>query len=402
MKFKYKAQNNEGQLQQGIVEASSTRAAKELLIQNSLKIVLLEEIKEIPIFSSFLRIWEGVRPKEFVIFSRQLSTLIDSKVPLLSSLHSIANQTENRYFAIKINSVIVDIDGGASLSDAMAKNPETFTPFYVNMVKAGEASGTLQKALNDLADNTEKNYELTAKLRGAMYYPGFILTAMVVVGFVVMTFVMPKLLVILKEANVELPLQTKILIWISDFMVSYWWAVGIAIAFGVSGIMYYIKTEEGKKEYDQLILKIPVINKILHNVYIARFSENLSTLIQSGLPITTALLITSDVVGNYVYQEIIREAAEEIKKGGGIADVLNKYEIIPPVVVQMVRVGEHTGRIEFTLGKVTKFYLAETDRMVKNFSTLIEPMIMVVLAVGVGILVSAVLLPIYQVATSIT
>ncbi len=402
MKFKYKAQNKGGQLQQGIVEASSTRAARELLIQNSLSIVSLEEIKEIPLFSGLLRLWEGVRPKEFVIFSRQLSTLIDSKVPLLSALHSIANQTENRYFALKINSVIVDIDGGSSLSEAMAKNSDTFTPFYVNMVKAGEASGTLQKALNDLADNTEKNYELTAKLRGAMYYPGFILSAMVVVGFVIMSFVMPKLLVILKEANTELPIQTKALIAVSDFMASYWWAVGIALIFGVVGISYYIKTDEGKKEFDQLSLKIPIINKILHNVYIARFSENLSTLIQSGLPITTALMITSDVVGNYVYQQIIREAAEEIKKGGGIADVLNKYEIIPPVVVQMVRVGEHTGRIEFTLGRVTKFYLAETDRMVKNFSSLIEPVLMVFLAIGVGILVSAVLLPIYQVATSIT
>ncbi|MBT3356513.1 type II secretion system F family protein [bacterium] len=402
MKFKYKAQNKGGQLQQGIVEASSTRSAKELLIQNGLSIVSLDEIKEVPLISSLLRIWEGVRPKEFVIFARQLSTLIDSKVPLLSALHSIANQTENKYFALKINSVIVDIDGGSSLSEAMAKNPETFTQFYVNMVKAGEASGTLQKALNDLADNTEKNYELTAKLRGAMYYPGFILGAMIVVGFVVMAFVMPKLLVILKESNVELPLQTKLLIAISDFMANYWWAVGIAMIFGISGVMYYIKTDEGKKEFDQLILKIPIIKKILHNVYIARFSENLSTLIQSGLPITTALLITSDVVGNHVYKEIIRESAEEIKKGGGIADVLNKYEIIPPVVVQMVRVGEHTGRIEFTLSRVTKFYLAETDRMVKNFSTLIEPILMVILAVGVGLLVSAVLLPIYQVATSIT
>ncbi len=402
MKFKYKAQNKSGQLQQGIVEASSTRAAKELLIQNNLSIVSLEEVKEIPLFSGLLRIWEGVRPKEFVIFSRQLSTLIDSKVPLLSALHSIANQTENRYFALKINSVIVDIDGGSSLSEAMAKNSDTFTPFYVNMVKAGEASGTLQKALNDLADNTEKNYELTAKLKGAMYYPAFILSAMVIVGFIIMSFVMPKLLVILKESNVTLPIQTRILIAVSDFMANYWWAVGIAVIFGISGIIYYIKTEEGQREFDQLKLKVPIINKILHNVYIARFSENLSTLIQSGLPITTALMITSDVVGNYVYQQIIREAAEEIKKGGGIADVLNKYEIIPPVVVQMVRVGEHTGRIEFTLSRVTTFYLSETDRMVKNFSSLIEPILMVFLAIGVGILVSAVLLPIYQVATSIT
>jgi len=401
MKFKYKGRNKAGVLQQGIVEASSTRSAQELLVRNGLSISKLKEIKEIPVISGIMRIWEGVRPREFVIFSRQLSTLIDSKVPLLTALHSIANQTENKFFAIKLNSVIVDIDGGSSLSEALAKHPDVFSKFYVNMVKAGESSGTLQKALNDLADNMEKNYELTSKLRGAMYYPGFILSAMVVVGFIVMSFVMPRLLTILDEAHVDLPLQTKILIAISKFLAVYWWAVAMVAIAGIMSMVYYIRTEDGKKEYDQFILKVPIIKKILHDVYIARFSENLCTLIQSGLPITTALLITSDVVGNEVYRKIIREAAEEIKKGGGIAEVLNKYEIIPPVVVQMVRVGEHTGRIDFALSKITIFYVQETDRMVKNFSTLIEPILMVILAIGVGLLVSAVLLPIYQVATSI-
>ncbi len=401
MKFKYKAQNKKGEVQKGVVEAVSRKSAAELLFRNGLSIISLNESKEIPIISSVLRLWEGVRPKEFVIFSRQLATLVDSRVPLLMSLQSIANQNENKYFALKISSIMVDIDGGMSLSEAMAKHPETFSKFYVNMVKAGEASGTLQRALNDLADNIEKNYELTSKLRGAMYYPGFILGAMIAVGFLVMTFVMPKLLVILVEAEVQLPIQTRVLIATSNFLASYWWAVLIVAVAGIFGLTYYLKTDDGKREYDQIILKIPVVSKILHDVYIARFSENLATLIKSGLPITTSLLITSDVVGNEVYREIIREAAEEIKKGGAIADVLDRNEVIPPVVVQMVQVGEQTGRIDFTLAKVTDFYTKEADRMVKNFSSLIEPILMVVLAIGVGILVSAVLLPIYQAATSI-
>jgi type IV pilus assembly protein PilC len=269
------------------------------------------------------------------------------------------------------------------------------------MIRAGESSGTLQKSLNDLADNVEKNYELTAKLRGALYYPGFILSAMFAVGFLMMAFVMPKLLEILKESQVTLPLQTRILIAVSDFFASYWWAVAIGMIGAIIAFIYYIKTDEGKKEYDYWILKIPIVKAMLHNVYIARFAENLSTLIQSGLPITTALMITSDVVGNEVYREIILESASQIKKGGAIAETLNQHDEIPPVVVQMVRVGEHTGRIDYTLSKITDFYTKETDRMVKNFSSLIEPVLMVILAIGVGILVSAVLLPIYQVATSI-
>lgn len=401
MKYKYKARSKDGQSQQGVVEAGSSRTAKEVLMKNGLTLVSLSEAREIPVISSIMRTWEGVRPREFVIFARQLSVLIDSKVPLLSALNSIATQIDNRFFALKINSIIVDIDGGSSFSDALAKHPDAFSKFYINMVRAGEASGTLQKALNDLADNVEKNYELTAKLRGALYYPGFILSAMIAVSFLMMSFVIPKLLEILEETQVTLPLQTRILIAVSGFCANYWWAIAAAMIGGVIAFVYYIKTEDGKKEYDQWILRIPIVKTMLHNVYIARFSENLATLIQSGLPITTGLLITSDVVGNEVYRKIIREAANEIKKGGGIAEVLNRYDEIPPVVVQMVRVGEHTGRIDYTLTKITEFYTKETDRMVKNFSSLIEPTLMIILAVGVGIIVSAVLLPIYQVATSI-
>jgi type IV pilus assembly protein PilC len=401
MKFKYQAKNRQGEIQKGFIEAVSKNSATQICTEKGLQITSLEEIKESNLYAGVLRAWQGVKAKEFVIFSRQLATLIDSKVPLLSALHSISVQTENSFFALKIREIMAEVDGGSSFSEALSKHPDVFSKFYVNMVKAGEASGNLQKTLNDLADNIEKNYELTSKLKGAMYYPAFILSAMVVVGFVVMTFVMPKLLTILKEADVTLPIQTRMLIWVSDFCASYWWAIIIVAIAVIVGLTYYLKTEDGKRELDQIILKIPVLNKIFSNIYIARLAENLSTLVQSGLPITSALLITSDVVGNEVFRQVIREAAESIKKGGAIAETFAKYDIIPPVVTQMIKVGEDTGRIDFTLGKVTEFYMKESDNMVKNFSSLIEPIIMVILAIGVGILVSAVLLPIYQVASSI-
>jgi len=259
----------------------------------------------------------------------------------------------------------------------------------------------LQKALNDLADNIEKNYDLSNKLKSAMYYPGFILSAMLLVGFLMMSFVIPKLLEILRETDVVLPIQTRILIAVSDFFSAYWWAIGPAIAGAIGALVYYIKTEDGRREFDQLILKIPIFNKILKNIYVARFSENLTGLLKSGLTINVALNITSDVIGNNVYREAIREVVQDIKKGDKIGEAFEQYGIFPPIVVQMLQVGESTGRIEFTLSKITDFYTKEADTMVKNFSSLIEPVIMVILAVGVGILVSAVLLPIYQVATSI-
>ncbi len=401
MKFKYEAVNKKGETQKGFIDAPTKSKAIEICINNNLKVTSIKETEAGMLLLSVLKFWEGVKAKEFVIFSRQLATMIDAKVPLISALHSIAEQMDNRFFAMKIRKIIVDVDGGSSFSEALGKHPDVFSKFYVNMVKAGEVSGSLQKNLNNLADNIEKNYELTSKLKGAMYYPAFIFSAMVVVGFAMMAFVMPKLLEILEESNAELPLQTKVLIAVSGFMASYWWAVAIVLIGAVIGFIYYIKTEDGKREFDQIVIKLPIVGRILNNIYIARFAENLSTLIQSGLPITTALMITSDVIGNEVYRSIIREAAEEIKKGGEISEVLGQYELIDPIVVQMTKIGEETGRIDMTLQKVTSFYIKESENMVKNFSSLIEPVIMVILAVGVGILVSAVLLPIYQVATSI-
>ena len=403
MKFYFKAKNKAGDLQEGFVNAINETYALNVLAKKNLVALKLEK-READKFSPLaylLKLWERPGAKEFVIFSRQLAVLIDSKVSLLVSLATISDQMENRFFALRVRSIMSDVDGGLSFSEALEKYPDTFSKFYVNMVKAGETSGNLNKVLNDLADNIEKNYELTSKLKGAMYYPGFIFSAMVVVGFLVMSFVMPKLLEILKESNAVLPIQTRILIFCSDFLASYWWAVLLAMIGGVVALTYYLKTEDGKNEFDHFILKVPIINKILNNIYVARFTENFSVLIQSGLPVTTALLITSDVVGNEVYRSILREAVEAIKKGDTMAKVFSRYEIIPPIVTQMIGVGENTGRMDYVMKKITGFYSSEADRMVKNFSTLIEPVIMVILAIGVGILVSAVLLPIYQVATSI-
>jgi type II secretory pathway component PulF len=217
-----------------------------------------------------------------------------------------------------------------------------------------------------------------------------------------MAFVMPSLLEILKEnENITLPLQTRILIWLSDFFSAYWWALGPVIIAGFVAFFYYIKTEDGRKEFDRVILKIPVFSKILENIYVARFSENLTSLLKNGLTINVALNITADVIGNDVYREAIKDAVYRVKKGDKIGEVFENYDIFPPIVIQMIQVGESTGRIDYSLAKITDFYTKEADTMVKNFSSLIEPVIMIILALGVGLLVSAVLLPIYQVSQSI-
>jgi type IV pilus assembly protein PilC len=211
MRFNYKAKNSSGGTQRGIIDA-------QIWLVGS------------PVGYTLRKLWEGVKPAEFVLFSRQLSVLIDARVPLLSALQTIGNQTQNSFLASKINLIMHDVDGGSSFSEALARHPDVFSNFYVYMVKAGEASGTLQKVLNDLADNIEKNYELTARLKSAMYYPGFILFSMFVTGFIVMTFVMPKLLTLLEGADkATLPIQTRVVIWTSNFLADYWWAVLIVL-----------------------------------------------------------------------------------------------------------------------------------------------------------------------------
>lgn len=402
MKFKYLVFDSKNKKQKGFVKAENRREAMEILKKSDFKIVSLEVERTSSFQANLNKIFEGISAKDFVVFSRQLSILIDSNVPIIQALRAISTQTGNSLLASILQQVIADIEGGASISEALEKHPAVFSKFYINMVKAGEISGNLQKALNDLADNIEKNYDLTNKLKSAMYYPGFIFSAMLVVGFLMMAFVIPKLLEILKEnESIVLPIQTRILIWVSDFFAAYWWALGPALIGLVIAMVYYVRTEDGKREFDQWILKVPIISQILEYIYIARFSENLTSLLKSGLTINVALNITADVIGNDVYREVIKDTVYRVKKGDKVAESLDRYNLFPPIVIQMLEVGESTGRIDYSLSKVTEFYTKEADTMVKNFSSLIEPVIMVILAIGVGILVSAILLPIYQVSQSI-
>lgn len=401
MKFKYKARNQAGTLQEGVVEASTLANATAVLQQHNLVVTAIEPVKEEGILSIFSRFWEGVSDKEFVIFSRQLAVMIDARVPLMTAIKGVAEQTANPYFARVLSFVLFDIDEGKSLSESLKKHPEVFSDLYVNMVQSGEVSGNLQKALVDLANNIEKNYTLTQRVKGVLYYPAFVLSAFLVVAFLMLTFVIPKLMTMLEETNAKLPVTTRALISIGNFMQHWWWAVLLAVFCGVVLAIYYSSTEEGKKELDIIKLKMPIIGRVLGYIYLARFSENLSTLAKSGLPIVNALQISGRVVGNFKFEQDILEAAERVKSGGTISEVLQKKNNFPPIMTQMIKVGEETGRLDSTLMIMSKFYSREADQIVSNLSSIIEPVLIVILGVGVGILVFSIIIPIYNIAQSI-
>jgi type IV pilus assembly protein PilC len=333
-----------------------------------------------------------------MMFFRQLSILIEAKVPITASLQAIKNQTSNKYFEKIIEEIINDIQDGLALSDALKKHRNIFSVMSINIIKAGEVSGNLKKSVAYVADNIEKNYAMASKVKSALMYPLIVLIVFFVIGFIVITFIVPKLTTMIKTMNADIPWYTQGLIIVSDFMAAYWWAVLIVIFGFIGGLVYYLKTEDGQREWDQIKIKLPIFGEVFRNVYIARFADNLAILLTSGIPIIKALNTVSSVIGNSVYETIFLKAADEVKVGGSMSDALRRYHEIPPIVSQMVHIGEESGQIDLVLGHIARFYTQETDEATKNLSALIEPVLMVIIGVGVGFLAFSVIMPIYNLA----
>lgn len=402
MKFYFKAKNEKGEIKEGKVEAINEETAVSILQSSQLIPILIEqENKKVGLNTDLKRIWEGVKPVEIAVFFRQFSTLVDAKVSIVSALQAIEEQMDNKYLKEIILGVVKDVQDGMPLSEALGKNSSVFTPLMVNMVRAGEVSGNLQRSLAFIADNTEKNQELTSKIKSALAYPGFVLGSSVLIGFLVFSFVLPKLTGVFKDLEVEIPWHTKILMTVGDFMSTWWWAILILLVGIVMGIVYYFKTEEGRKEFDQFSIKIPIVGNLFKYIYISRFAENLSVLLAGGIPIVRALMIVSDVVGNSLYQALILKAADEVKKGGSISSIFMRSTEIPPIVSRMIKIGEETGKISDVLKNISEFYNRETDRITRNFSSLIEPVLILFLGIGVAVLVFSILMPIYSMAGQI-
>lgn len=399
MKFSFKAKTSLGEIKEGRIEATNSEAAVNMLQEKGLVPLMIEKETEVPqILKDLQHVWDGVSLRDLSIFYRQLATLIEAKVSIISALRAVGDQSDNVYLNTVIKEMVNDIEDGMTFSEAMSKHPEVFATLAVSMVKAGELSGNLQRSVTFLADNAEKNYELNAKIRGALFYPLFVLSAAVVIGFVVFTVVLPKLTGIFKDFKVEIPWYTKAFMNIGDFMSSFWWVVALIMITVVGVFFYYIKTADGRKEWDVIKMKIPVIGKLFQYVYLARFSENLAVLLEGGIPIVRSLVIVSEVVDSTTYESVILKAADEVKTGGSMSTVFGRSSVFPPIVSQMVKIGEDSGKISEVLTNMSKFYGQETDRITRNLSVLLEPILITGLGLGVGVLVFSVLMPIYNIA----
>jgi type IV pilus assembly protein PilC len=283
----------------------------------------------------------------------------------------------------------------------MAKRPKVFSNFFVSVVRSGETSGKLDEVLNYLADELEKDYDMMSKIRGAMIYPAFVFCGLGGVGVMMMVFVVPKLTAILTETGVQLPIATRILIGLSGFLQSYWWLLIIILLGGVVGIKLFTNTAAGKAFIDTALLKLPIFGHLFQRIYLVRFTRSLQTLIVGGVSISKGLRITADVVTNQVYKDIITQTIKEVEDGNSISSIFMERKEIPRMVSQMMSIGEKTGRLDIILSRITDFYSREINNMLANLMTLMEPIIMVVMGIAVGIMVAAVILPMYNMAQGV-
>ncbi len=395
MLFDYRATTSQGQEVIGQIEAQNKPEAIKILSEQGYIILELQRQKKIDLMNLELPFLNRIKTKDLVMFSRQLAVMSSATLPIVQALRILVDQTDNPRFKRIISEIADDVDGGEKLSTAMERH-HVFSPFYIAMVKSGETSGSLDKVLNYLADEQEKDYAMMSKIKGAMIYPAFILSALTGVGIIMMVFVVPKITAILQETGGQLPIATRILIGTSDFMVKYWWELLILLIGIFVGFKYLMRQPVAKKYWDYLKLKLPVFGPLFQKIYLVRFMRSMATLVEGGVPITASLNIVSDVVGNAFYKDLILRTARGVQDGASIASLFLETKEIPSMIAHMISVGEKTGRISEVLGKMTSFYGREVESAVANLISLIEPMIMIVMGLGVGIMVAAIIMPMYN------
>jgi type IV pilus assembly protein PilC len=397
MNFNYTAVNEKGEKQNGVVEAINRDTAISA-VQKRGFIVLTVVSADKPKSLLDITIFEKIPVKDVVIMSRQISTLFEAQVSALKTFSLIASNSQNKLMKKKLEIIVSDLQSGFSISQALAKHPMIFSDFYVNMVKSGEESGKLTQTFAYLADYLDRQYALAAKTKNALIYPAFVIGIFVIVMVLMFVMIIPKLSAIIKESGQEIPLNTRIVMGISELMVNY--GLYLLIAVGALGVVgaYFIKSKKGKLFVDQLKLKTPVFGPLFTKVYLARIADNMDTMLSSGIPIVRAIEITAGVVGNRTYQEILSSSCEKVKSGNSFSEALSSHKEIPQILVQMIKVGEETGAMGNILKTLAKFYKREVDDAVDTLVGLIEPVMIVALGLGVGLLLTSVLMPIYNIA----
>ena len=399
--YEYTALDEKGRERKGFIDAAGIAAARQKLREEGVYPVEINQAadKKDTALTSFLgiKIWQRVSTKDVSLFTRQLSTLIGAGIPLVPSLSVIIAQTKNQLLKQTLTQIREHINEGNSLTQGMLNFPQIFPPFYVNMVRAGESSGTINLVLERLADFSENQQAMISKIRAALAYPIIMLFVGSAVIFLLMTFVVPKITGIFTDMHQTLPLITIVLIGISNFLKSFWWLILILLAAAIAAFKYMTTgTEAGRRMWDSAKLKIPIWGQVNLKIAIARFCRTLATLLQSGVPLLSSMEIVRNVVNNILIGEAISKASKDVEEGKGLSGPLTESGLFPPLVTEMVAVGEQTGTLEKMLNRVATAYETEAQSDIMVMTSLLEPLMILVMGLVVGFIVISILLPIFE------
>jgi len=392
--YQYKVRDRTGTQSSGSLEAIDEKQAATILRSKGF---LITSLYESDAFNLDVVLSRFTKPKEDEItnLTRQMSTMISSGLPLVEALKILRNQSGASLKPV-LDKVLTGVEGGATMADAMMGSGGGFSTVYIAMVRAGESAGVLDQVLAKLADALDKQREFRSKTKGAMVYPMIISIAMVIIAGIMMVFVVPRLTAMYSDFGAELPTPTKVLMGISDFMVRLWYLLVIIIGITVSMFSNWAKTEVGGLVVEQIIFKIPIWGKLKKDIILTEFARTISVLLAAGIPILDALQIVSDTLGSKVYSAQVKQAAIYVEKGIGLSEAITKLDVFPPILSQMISVGEETGKLDEVLAKLAKYYEGESEVKIKALTTAIEPLIMIIMGIGVGFLVIAVIMPIYN------
>lgn len=392
--FTYTARDNAtGSVVNSIIQADSERSAASILLSQELSPLSITEQNRGSILD---KITNRIRGKDKVFFTRQLSTLVEAGLPITQSLHTILDQTKNKRMQEVIQDIITSVEGGKTLHDAVAKHPDVFNNIYIALVRAGETSGTLDRSLKRLADQQEKDEAMMRRIRGAMYYPSIVLLVIVMVLVFMLVTIIPQIEQLYAGLNKPLPLATAALVWMANAVKYYWYLIIAGVFFVVYFFRQYMRTETGIKMSSNLKLNALVISRLFRKMYMARFTRTADTLLEAGVPMLDMLDVAADAVDNVYIANSINVAAERVKGGMALSKAISDQEYFNELVPQMIKIGEQSGRISQMLGKVASVYEDELDEEIKAISTIIEPALMVFMAIMAGGIVMAVLMPIYS------
>jgi type IV pilus assembly protein PilC len=402
MLFSYHALDKDGHERDGTVEALSVDVAVSTLQRRGLIVSSIEPTTKKGILNVEIGLFKRVSNKEVVILSRQIATLFEAQVSALRIFRLLASEVDNKYLTDILTQVADDLQGGSPISKALSRHPKVFSGFYVNMVRSGEESGKLSETFGYLADYLDRTYEVMSKAQNALIYPAFVIGVFFVVMGLMLTLVIPRISAILKDSGQEIPLYTQIVIAISDALVHYGFIILILMAVGAFFIYRSLQTPSGRLFFDKLKLEFPYIGDLYQKLYLSRIADNFATMLVSGVPVVEAVEITASVVGSSTYENILKDVGEAVKGGSSISDALGRHAEIPGIMTAMVRVGEETGELGNILNTLAKFYRREVTTAVDTLVDLIEPLMIVILGLGVGTLLASVLIPIYNLAGSIS